>query len=158
VGKTNSGIVWISSRCVDAMRAHSQETYPEECCGALVGLDEEVAQEVVVTPRRILEALPAANQRTDSPRNRFSIGARDILQAERLADARGWLVLGWYHSHPDHRARPSQYDLENAWPWYSYVIVSVRQGVAEQITSWRLLDDRQGYSSETIEIRPALRG
>ncbi len=143
-------IVWISSACAQAIRAHGQETYPNECCGALLGLDEELEEGAIAQPRRVFEALPAANLRTDSPQNRFSISARDIIETERAANARGWMVVGWYHSHPDHAARPSHYDRENAWPWYSYIIVSVRAGIAEEMTSWRLQDDREEYWEEAI--------
>jgi proteasome lid subunit RPN8/RPN11 len=149
-------MVWISSACALAIRSHAQRTYPNECCGALLGLDEEVADGVVAKPRRIFEALPAANLRTDSPRNRFSMSARDIIKAEREADARGLMIVGWYHSHPDHVARPSQYDRKNAWPWYSYVIVSVRGAIAEEMASWRLQDNRNEYWEEAIEIRVEL--
>jgi len=62
-------------------------------------------------------------------------------------------VVGWYHSHPDHPARPSLFDREHAWPWYSYVIVSVVSGKAADMTSWRLNDDRQDYTPERIEVR-----
>lgn len=62
-------------------------------------------------------------------------------------------IIGWYHSHPDHPARPSEYDRDHAWPWYSYIIVSVNQGRPEEMTSWRLHDDRQEFSFEEIEIR-----
>ena len=65
-------------------------------------------------------------------------------------------MVGWYHSHPDHPARPSQYDCDHAWPWYSYVIVSVANGKPEDMTSWRLNDDRAGFSCENIELHDGL--
>jgi proteasome lid subunit RPN8/RPN11 len=77
----------------------------------------------------------------------------DVIEADKAAEALGLDVVGWYHSHPDHPAKPSEYDREHAWPWYSYIIVSVRAGVEQEMTSWRLNDDRAGYSEETIEIR-----
>ena len=93
------------------------------------------------------------NRRDDSPRNRFAVSADDVRDAEKAARQHGLEVVGWYHSHPDHPARPSQFDREHAWPWYSYIIVSVMSGAPAEMTSWRLDDDRQDYSAERIEIR-----
>ena len=93
------------------------------------------------------------NRRDDSPRNRFSVTAEDVCAANRAAQAQGLDLIGWYHSHPDHPARPSEYDREHAWPWYSYVIVSVQNGKPQDMTSWRLKDDRAAFSLEYIEIR-----
>jgi proteasome lid subunit RPN8/RPN11 len=74
-----------------------------------------------------------------------------VREAEKSASAQGLEVIGWYHSHPDHPARPSEYDRDHAWPWYSYIIVNVRAGVAQDMTSWRLKDDRSGFLEEKID-------
>ena len=66
---------------------------------------------------------------------------------------KGWTLIGWYHSHPDHPAKPSEYDREHAWPWYSYIIVSVQNGNPRDMTSWRLQDDRSAFVAEEVEIR-----
>lgn len=128
------------------VRGYGADSYPNECCGALLGRDAESAREV-------LALLPLVNRREDSPRNRFSITANDVLVAQRGARERNLDVIGWYHSHPDHPARPSEYDREHAWPWYSYVIVSVVERAPREITSWRLADDRSAFAAEEIEIR-----
>lgn len=104
-------------------------------------------------PREILDLFPLINRHEDSPQNRFSVTPRDVMDADRAAQSCGLDVIGWYHSHPDHPAEPSEYDREHAWPWYSYVIVSVHQGIPQQMTSWQLNDDRAGYTQESIEIR-----
>ena len=135
----------ISKELAERIRAHGAETYPHECCGALLGRDNE--------PREILGLFPLINRRDDSPRNRFSVTAQDVLDAEKSARQQGLDVVGWYHSHPDHPARPSEYDRDHAWPWYSYVIVSVAQGQPQDMTSWRLNDDRQQFSPEGIQIQ-----
>jgi proteasome lid subunit RPN8/RPN11 len=75
-----------------------------------------------------------------------------VIEADRVAQARGMDLVGWYHSHPDHPPKPSEYDRNHAWPWFSYIIVSVRAGVPAEMTSWRLNDDRSEYSQEVIEI------
>jgi proteasome lid subunit RPN8/RPN11 len=76
-----------------------------------------------------------------------------VRDAEKVGREQGLDVIGWYHSHPDHPARPSEFDREHAWPWYSYIIVSVRNGAPQEMTSWRLEDDRAAFSSEALEIR-----
>jgi proteasome lid subunit RPN8/RPN11 len=93
------------------------------------------------------------NRREDSPRNRFFVTAEDANDADKAAQAQGLDLIGWYHSHPDHPARPSEYDREHAWPWYSYIIVSVQNGNPRDMTSWRLQDDRSAFVPEEVEIR-----
>lgn len=128
------------------VRAHGADTYPHECCGALLGRDIEGAREV-------LGLFPLVNRREDSPRNRFSVTPNDVLRAQVAARERNLDVIGWYHSHPDQPARPSEYDREHAWPWYSYVIVSVVERAPVEMTSWRLADDRSAFAQEEIDIR-----
>jgi proteasome lid subunit RPN8/RPN11 len=125
----------------EAIRAHGVETYPNECCGALIG------REGVVTATY---ALP--NTTEEGPRRRFLVRPSDYQEAEKRATAAGGDLLGFYHSHPDHPARPSQYDLDHAWPFFSYIIVSVRDGVSEAMTSWRLRDDRSVFDPEELHV------
>ncbi|MGA2096154.1 MAG: M67 family metallopeptidase [Candidatus Acidiferrum sp.] len=152
-------VLWISNHLADKIRAHGVETYPHECCGALLGKDHGFAAgaepkvENHGISREVLGLFPLVNRRDDSPRNRFSVTADDVREAEKAASAQGFDVIGWYHSHPDHPARPSDYDRDHAWPWYSYIIVSVQQRVAQDMTSWRLNDDREAFSAEGIEVR-----
>jgi proteasome lid subunit RPN8/RPN11 len=154
--------LWISGHLAEKIRAHGAETYPHECCGALLGRDsdaievgayEEPASAIPKAGREVLGLYPLVNRRDDSPRNRFSLTAEDVLEADRAAQKQGLEVIGWYHSHPDHPARPSKYDRDHAWPWYSYIIVSVHGGAPQEMTSWRLNDDRAEFSPEGIEIR-----
>jgi proteasome lid subunit RPN8/RPN11 len=146
--------VWISAELAGKIREHSVETYPYECCGALLGTDHDVLayahQESRKISREVLSLFPLVNRRDDSPRNRFAVTADDVREAEKAASAQGLEVIGWYHSHPDHPARPSDFDRDHAWPWYSYIIVSVHMGVPQDMTSWRLKDDRSGYLEEKI--------
>ena len=137
----------LSPEIAAKIRSHGAETYPHECCGALLG--REIADDL----REIVGLFPLVNRRDDSPRNRFSITSDDVRDAEKSAREQGVDVLGWYHSHPDHPAKPSQYDQDHAWPWYSYVIVSVANGEPQNMTSWRLADDRSRFTPEDLEIR-----
>ena len=149
--------LWISHDLSERIRRHGAETFPHECCGALLGRDSVAVEsgnsEESETPREVLDLFPLVNRRDDSPRNRFAVAADDVRNAEKAARQHGLEVVGWYHSHPDHPAQPSQFDREHAWPWYSYIIVSVMSGAPAEMTSWRLDDDRQDYSAERIEIR-----
>ena len=124
---------------LDVIRTHGALTYPNECCGALVG-----RAGVVVSAY----ALP--NTTEEGPRRRFRVRPQDYRDAERRAAEQGADLVGFYHSHPDHPARPSQYDLDHAWPVFSYVIVSVRAGVSQDMTSWRLRDDRSVFDQEEL--------
>lgn len=123
----------------DAIRRHGADTYPHECCGALIGRDGVVS-----------EAFALSNTTDEGPRRRFLVRPADYQQAERRASALGAELLGFYHSHPDHPARPSQYDLDHAWPHFSYVIVSVTAAGAADMTSWRLRGDRSAFDEETV--------
>ena len=143
--------LWMSHDVAEGIRRHGSETFPHECCGALLGRDTVSEQNEL--SREVTELFPLVNRRDDSPRNRFAVTAEDVREAEKAAAEHGLEVVGWYHSHPDHPARPSAFDREHAWPWYSYVIVSVMNGAPAEMTSWRLNDDRQEYSPESIEIR-----
>jgi len=97
-----------------AIRRHGQETYPHECCGALVGRDGVVTAVV-----------PLPNTTDEGPRRRFLVRPSDYQLSERRATELGGELLGFYHSHPDHPARPSQYDLDHAWPTFAYIILAV---------------------------------
>jgi proteasome lid subunit RPN8/RPN11 len=147
---SESYTVRIGAGLEERIRQHGVETYPHECCGALLGHDENGTGEGQPI-REILDLFPLINRRDDSPRNRFSVDPRDVIEAERVAHARGLNVIGWYHSHPDHPAKPSEYDREHAWPWYSYIIVRVQERVAQEMTSWRLQEDRGSYTQEILE-------
>ena len=124
----------ISSEVDAAIRRHGQETYPHECCGALVGRYGAVT--AIVT-------LP--NTTEEGPRRRFMVRPSDYQLAERRATELGGELLGFYHSHPDHPARPSQYDLNHAWPTFAYIIVAVEAGSATAMTVWYLQEDRSRF-------------
>jgi proteasome lid subunit RPN8/RPN11 len=117
-----------------AIRRHGEDTFPHECCGALIGGADRVTSAV---------ALP--NTTEEGPRRRFLVRPSDYRTAEARASELGGELLGFYHSHPDHPARPSQFDLDHAWPNFAYVIVSVMSGTARDMTVWFLRDDRSRF-------------
>jgi proteasome lid subunit RPN8/RPN11 len=122
-----------------AIRLHGEETYPHECCGALIGRDDHVSDVV---------ALP--NTTEEGPRRRFLVRPSDYRLAEARATELGGELLGFYHSHPDHPARPSQFDLDHAWPTFAYIIVAVATAVAEAMTVWYLKDDRSSFEEGSL--------
>ena len=122
-----------------AVRRHGEETYPHECCGALVGLDGAATAAV---------ALP--NTTEEGPRRRFLVRPSDYRMAEARASELGSELLGFYHSHPDHPARPSQFDLDHAWPNFAYVIVAVASGKSQAMTVWYLKEDRSSFDEGTL--------
>jgi proteasome lid subunit RPN8/RPN11 len=127
---------------VDAsIRRHGRESYPDECCGALIGRG-----------RVVTEALVLPNTTEQGARRRFLVRPSDYRAAERRATEQGAELLGFYHSHPDHPARPSRYDLDHAWPVFAYVIVAVDEGTPMALTSWRLREDRSAFDEETVEL------
>ena len=131
----------ISRTLLSQIHAHLEAGYPDEACGVILGKDGVVN-----------EVVHAGNERTDSARNRYLIDPLAYMKIERDADKRGLQVLGIYHSHPDVAARPSQFDLDHAWPNLSYLIVSVCKGKAVETNSWLLREDRSQFDQEAVEI------
>jgi proteasome lid subunit RPN8/RPN11 len=131
----------ISRSLLQQIHTHLEAGYPNEACGVLLGRDGSVS-----------EIVPATNTRTDSAHNRYLIEPLAYRDVERDADKRGLQVLGIFHSHPDVPARPSQFDLDNALPYLSYLIVSVASGKAVDALCWRLNEMPREFVPEPIEI------
>lgn len=126
------------------INAHAKADYPYECCGIILGTLEEGVKSA-------LKLLPISNAKDEANRhNRFLITDAEFAKAQLYAAKNGYEILGFYHSHPDHPSEPSKYDLDHAWPFYSYVIVSVEKGEARALTSWELENDREKFNQETI--------
>lgn len=131
----------LTSIAAEAIRRHAAEAYADECCGALVGFE---------ATREIIEAFPLPNTTEEGARRRFLVRPEDYRAAEAHARRMGAQLLGFYHSHPDHPARPSQYDLDHAFPFFWYVIVSIQQAEPEKMTVWRLADDRSQFREASL--------
>ena len=141
----------------DAIRAHGEQTYPHECCGALLGrpapADPAADQSV---EWKVEAAVPAGNTRTDSAHNRYNIAPAELVKIEREARSRGLDIAGFYHSHPDHPAQWSPTDFAEAhWIGCCYVITSVTQGKATVTNSFLLAgrtEEDKRFEQQTIEI------
>lgn len=134
---------------VAQIQAEGSAAYPNECCGIIIGRDVvENGQ-----PRRIVEKLEPMRNVFDAQqqKRRFAVDPLALMRAEKSAAAAGRMVLGFYHSHPDHPARPSEYDREHAWSYYSYIIVSIAKGEPVDMTSWLLDDQTRIFSRQDIQ-------
>jgi proteasome lid subunit RPN8/RPN11 len=139
-------MITLPAQWQDAIRAEGEKAYPHECCGVLLGAiyDDD--------SRMVENIIPINNARErEEQYHRFKIEPEDLMRAQKEARAQNREVLGFYHSHPDHPARPSEYDRNNAFPFYSYIIVSVEKSKAAALTSWRLTDDRKNFLKEEID-------
>jgi len=137
-----------------AIAAHGEKAYPQEACGALLGTAKgefKTVEATIEAANRFGDVEEFREKSGESQANRYVIPPEAIARIEREARERGLDVVGFYHSHPDHPARPSQYDQDHAWPWLSYVIVRVAAGRAEDLNSFVLSDDRAVFAAEFIE-------
>jgi adenylyltransferase/sulfurtransferase len=138
-------VILLRESVTAGIRKHAEAEYPWECCGVLIGVAEN-------GEKRVTELFPISNARNEEHRrNRFLILPEETLRAMRYARDRRLEILGYYHSHPDHPAEPSAYDLEHAWPVCSYIIISAADGIAGDITSWILADDRSTFIREPVK-------
>lgn len=123
--------------------------YPNECCGVMIGRD---VKQPDGSTRRIVDRLqPLTNSfEQDEQYHRFRLDPKEFIAAEKAAAAEGKLLLGFYHSHPDHPARPSEYDRQHAWPFYSYIIVAIEKAQPKVMTSWLLDEATEQFTEEAV--------
>ena len=142
-------MIRISEEQLDKIRRHAEAEYPRECCGLLVGLIEDDGR-----TRVVVETVEVSNawEGEGELGHRMLITPQDYMRAERRFGKDGLGVIGNYHSHPDDRAVPSQFDLEHLapWPTMSYIVVSVKEGRAVDLRSWELVSDRSRFNEEEI--------
>jgi len=137
-------MIYFSKEHIKEIETHGAKTYPHECGGMLIGRFEDGKKTVV-------ELLPMENAMAESERhNRVLILPKDVLRAERYAREKKLDVVGYYHSHPDHPAIPSQFDLDHALPVWTYIIVSVEKGKAVDVRAWEMENNRSKFNAEEI--------
>ncbi len=139
-------MISLSEEQIKQIEQHGESTFPFECGGMIIGhFDAETGRKTVA------ELMPMENAMDESEQhNRVLITPKDVLKAERYARAKKLDVVGYYHSHPDHPAIPSQFDLDHALPVWTYIIVSVLAGKAVDIRAWEMENDRSKFNEETI--------
>lgn len=139
-------MIGLLDTCLDEIRQHGARDYPYECCGLLLGSFELNGSKLVT------QTYPISNAREEAAkRNRFLIRPEELLRGERYARDNKVEVVGFYHSHPDSPAVPSQYDLEHAWPTYSYIIVTTGEDSTGDLRSWVQRPDRSQFDEEPVE-------
>ena len=136
-------MIGILPSAYEIMTQDARHSFPDECCGFLFGTEDADGN------RSITEVLVVDNAKEGDKRKRFEISPRDYLLAEQRADERGLLLLGVYHSHPNHPAIPSEHDRVAAQPYFSYIIISVYDETVDHIRSWRLNEAFQ-FEEETV--------
>ncbi len=155
-------IILLTSDHVQSILCHAEQTYPQECCGLLLGIHQSVdgaetnvVQDVYPTPNVWEDSLSKVEQSDDSiatAHRRYRIAPTAMLQAQQQARAKALDVIGIYHSHPNAPAIPSEWDRAWAWPQYSYVIVSLKDGVAKDLKSWSLNADQDFLAEKVISF------
>ena len=154
--------VRVASELRSAMEDHARRTYPDECCGFLIAGPDPPGPS---GPRAIVAVEPAPNEFEGERRRRFLLRPEELLAAEQRHSATGRVVAGFYHSHPDHPARPSQFDQEHAWPWYTYVVLAVTAKKVGDTRAFELDADRQVFEEvplltvgAEVEVPPVAEG
>ena len=135
----------ITQKIVDTFISHGEKDYPHECCGFILGQFKDEGSFGV-------EYIPASNVKEENRERRFLIDPLAYQKAEDEADERDMSVISIVHSHPDHPAKPSDFDLDHAWPGFSYIIISVKLGKVAGYRSWQLNENRSFFVEENIKI------
>jgi proteasome lid subunit RPN8/RPN11 len=132
---------------MDAVRRHLEAGYPNEACGALIGRAGDGTR-----PHETLQFCPMRNTVQDRPWDRYLLDPLEQLRVQREAEGRGLEIIGFVHSHPDHPPRPSEFDTEHAWPFYSYVVASVARGKLAEARAWRLDEGAKVFREEPLSL------
>ena len=127
----------------ERMVSHAEATYPNECCGVMLGSVDETGKSVSI-------AIPLANASQGPQQARYELRPEDLLEADREARRRKLQLIGIYHSHPDCDAYFSETDLKNSCPWYSFVVISVQNGRFDHANCW--LPDADQTKAEKEEL------
>ena len=133
----------ITDNVQNKIKKHAEEIFPNECCGFFYGSEED---------RIVTHFQPVVNSKTGDQRRRFEIHPKDYMQAEKFAIENGLNLMGVYHSHPNHPAIPSEHDRKQAVPYFSYIIVSVMDGVSKDFRSWRLNHCSHEFEEEKVVL------
>ena len=135
-------MIYLTEEHIKQIEGHGEKTYPHECGGLIIGRFE-------TDKKTVVELLPMENAMAESEQhNRVLILPKDVLRAERYARSQKLDVIGYYHSHPDCPAVPSQFDLDHALPVWTYIIVSVEGGKAVNLRAWEMENDRSKFNEE----------
>ncbi len=138
-------MIKIPASVVYQIGKHGEKTYPEECCGIILGRNDGIGQVVE-------EIVELENEQGENRRRRFFVTPKQYMLAERIAAEKKMELLGFYHSHPDHPAAPSEFDRDHALPWFTYVIVAIANGEAKDTTAWLLSESREKFDKKELLV------
>ena len=141
----NMTTIYITKKIEQQFKSHGENEYPHECCGFILGHFKN-------NESYGLEYLPAANIKVENKVRRFLIDPNAYQNAEDEADEKGLSVISIVHSHPDHPHEPSDFYRDQAWPGFSYIIISIQKGKAVSYRSWLLNQNRESFKKEDIKI------
>ncbi len=141
----------LGTEALEQIRRHARDVYPDECCGFLIAAPDPGDP---AAPRTVVSVEPASNEFDGERRRRFVIAPRELRDAERRHDGTDRMVAGFYHSHPDHPARPSQFDQDHAWPWYTYVVLSVTAEATPAVGAFELDEPSRRFCEVRLEVVP----
>ena len=137
-------MIKVTKKLLLQIYAHGQDTYPEECCGIMIAAESDISKIVSIRKMKNVHKGPRET--------RYSIDPLDLMNLEDELDGLGQSIVGIYHSHPDHPAKPSKFDLQYAWPRISYLVMGTVKGVTETATSWILDNELHVFVEEEIRI------
>jgi proteasome lid subunit RPN8/RPN11 len=136
-------MIKINSGAWETMVAHAQSTFPDECCGVMIGKIDGDAKNVSL-------AIALENAYKGKQEDRYEIRPEDLLAADKNARAKGLDLIGIFHSHPDCDAYFSKTDLENSCPWYSFVVLSIKGGKFDHANSFLPNADQSAAEKEEL--------
>ena len=143
--------LWVPEELLAKMARHAHSEYPNECCGFLIATtDPSDPRE----PRRVVAVEPASNEFDGERRRRFLLSPDELRAAERRLEGTNRSVVGFYHSHPDHPGRPSEFDRQHAWPWYTYVVLGVQAGELRESRAFELDPDSLEFREMALTVDP----
>ncbi len=145
-------MITISPTHLTEIQDHGKEAYPYECCGAILGQVDTKEGTKIGTQILRIENNWQDQGEGETRHRRFAITAEDYRFLEKTAKQKELTLLGFYHTHPDHPAKPSGTDLSYAWPFFSYIILSVEKGQPKDIYSYELDTDKSEFFSEQLSI------
>jgi len=146
--------VVLPSGLLDAMASHARSVYPDECCGFLIARADPLDPK---SPRAIVAVEPAPNEYAGERRRRFLLRPEELRAAERRVEGTDRAVAGFYHSHPDHPGRPSEFDREHAWPWYTYIVLGVDAGGLREARAFELDPEALEFREMALTLETAAR-
>ncbi len=140
-------MIHINQHLVNRMLKEAKAAYPHECCGLFVGTIND-------TGKKVYEVYPVENKNKVRAADRYEIDPKEFDRIDREAAKKGWSITGIYHSHPDHPAEPSAFDKDcaSAWVEYSYIIISVKDGVDDELRCWRFDTGKQDVEEEEVKV------